>query len=120
MLLLHDAHVLSPCFTLGLFVSQRRQTAENSQETMNCEELGMWVLISYSKQTLSLGTKAAMQAQNRATPFPLCQVSSHLQLNGMENIWSWTRQDKTCNPFLPFKSPSLLSFIRKQNMKRRM
>lgn len=106
MLLLHDAHALSPCFTLGLFVSQRRQTAENSQETMNCEELGMWVLISYSKQTLSLGTKAAMQAQNRATPFPLCQVSSHLQLNGMENTWSWTRQD--LQPFPSLKVTKLV------------
>lgn len=95
MLLLHDAHDLSLCFTLGLFVSQRRQTAENSQDTMNYKELVMWVLISHSKESLSLGTKAAMQAQNRTTPFPLCQLSSHLQLNGMENIWSWTRQDKT-------------------------
>lgn len=48
--------------------------------------------MSYSKQPLSRGTKAA---QTRANPFPLCQVPSHLQPNGMENIWSWTRQNKT-------------------------
>lgn len=46
MLLLSDAHVLSPCFTLGLLACQRIPTAANSQETMNCKELVMWILIT--------------------------------------------------------------------------
>lgn len=72
--------------------------------------------MSYSKQPLSRGTKAA---QTRANPFPLCQVPSHLQPNGMENIWSWTRQNKTRpnktrqHPFPSLKVTKLVDIYQK-------
>lgn len=92
MLLLHDAHVLSPCLILGLFASQKRQTAENSQETVNCKELVMWVLISYSKQTLSLGTKAATEQSNSIPTLPSV-ITPAAQWDGKHLVMDKTRQD---------------------------
>lgn len=62
----------------------------------------------------------ASTKQNNSIPTLPTVITPAAQWDGKHLVMDKTRQDKTSTSFLPLKSPSLLSFIRKKNMKGRM
>lgn len=95
MLLLHDAHVLSPCFTLGLFASQRRQTAENSQENYELQgagDVGFNKLQQRDTLTWDQSSHASTKQSNSIPTLPSV-ITPTAQWHGKYLVMDKIRQD---------------------------